>query len=118
MDSLLFSLSVAAIGILVVFVGLCILIVSIKVITSLATAGSHKQKAAPAPAKTADIPTPAPIAATVSEGIPADVIAAITAAIAAVWDKQGGFTVRHVRRVQNAPAWNRAGREDQIYSRF
>ena len=45
-------------------------------------------------------------------------IAAITAAIAAVWQAPTGFVVRHVKRVSNAPAWNRAGREEQTYSRF
>jgi len=28
------------------------------------------------------------------------------------------FVVKHVKRIHNAPAWNRAGREEQIYSRF
>ena len=46
------------------------------------------------------------------------VVAAITAAIAAVWQAPTGFVVRHVKRVSNAPAWNRAGREEQTYSRF
>lgn len=120
MDSLVFSLSVSLIGMLVVFVGLCILIVSIKAITSLSAAGGKKQKA-DAPAKSVAAPTPAPAAVSApaqNNAIPADVIAAITAAIAAVWDGKGGFTVRRVRRVSNASAWNRAGREDQIYSRF
>ena len=47
-----------------------------------------------------------------------EVLAAITAAIATVWQGDTGFVVRHVRRVNNAPAWNRAGREDQTYSRM
>lgn len=47
-----------------------------------------------------------------------EVLAAITAAIAAVWQEDTGFVVRHVKRVSNAPAWNRAGREDQTYSRI
>ena len=51
-------------------------------------------------------------------GSNAEVIAAITAAIAAVWQAPTGFVVRHVKRVSNAPAWNRAGREEQTYSRF
>lgn len=46
-----------------------------------------------------------------------EVLAAITAAIAAVWQEDTGFVVRHVKRVNNAPAWNRAGRDDQTYSR-
>ena len=51
-------------------------------------------------------------------GISPEVVAAITAAVAAVWEGQNGFVVRHVKRINNAPAWNRAGREEQIYSRF
>ena len=49
---------------------------------------------------------------------PAEVIAAITAAIAAVWESPNGFVVRHVKRISNAPAWKRAGRDEQTYSRY
>lgn len=52
------------------------------------------------------------------DGVSPEVVAAITAAVATVWDKDTGFVVRHVRRVDNAPAWNRAGRDDQTYSRL
>ena len=45
-------------------------------------------------------------------------IAAITAAVSAVWQEDMGFVVRRVRRIHTAPAWNRAGRDDQIYSRL
>ena len=44
-------------------------------------------------------------------------IAVITAAIAAMWESDSGFIVRHVRRVHNSPAWLKAGREDQAYGR-
>lgn len=109
------GLSVAAIGMLVVFTGLVILIFCIKAITKLAGAGSkkpEKKKESVAPVAAPAVPAAAP------EGISADVIAAITAAIAAVWQGPSGFVVRHVKRVSNAPAWNRAGREEQTYSRF
>mgnify|MGYP002588939729 CR=1 FL=1 len=115
MDKLMFGLSVAAIGMLVVFTGLVILIFCIKAITKLAGAGSkkpEKKKESVAPVAAPAVPAAAP------EGISADVIAAITAAIAAVWQGPSGFVVRHVKRVSNAPAWNRAGREEQTYSRF
>lgn len=119
MDALLFGLSVAMIGILVVFTGLVILIFCVKGISLLANVGTgKKKKEAP---KAAAQPAPTPVAAPVVEtsGIPAEVIAAITAAISAVWDgAKGGFTVKHVRRISNAPAWSRAGREEQTYSRF
>ena len=115
MDKLMFGLSVAAIGMVVVFVGLVILIFCIKAITKLAGAGSKK----PEKKQERVAPVAAPAVATADpEGIPADVIAAITAAIAAVWQSPSGFVVRHVKRVSNAPAWNRAGREEQTYSRF
>ena len=45
--------------------------------------------------------------------------AVIAAAIAAIWqDENTGFVVRRIRRVNNASAWQRAGREEQIYSRL
>ncbi len=52
-------------------------------------------------------------------------MAVITAAVAAMLSEEkgapvdeSGFVVRAVRRVSNAPAWNRAGREEQVYSRL
>lgn len=114
MSSLSLGLSTAAIGMLVVFFGLAVLICCILVMTSIT---GHKKKApvaAPAPA-----PAPAPVAV---EEAPAEeddgaLIAAITAAIAAVWqDEDTGFVVRRVRRCQNSPAWQRAAREEQMYS--
>jgi hypothetical protein len=53
----------------------------------------------------------------VQQGISPEEVAAITAALSAMWEGQGGFVVRQVRRIHNAPAWNRAGRDEQIYSR-
>ena len=46
-----------------------------------------------------------------------EVVAAIAAALNVVMG-EGKFVVKHIRRINNAPAWNRAGREEQIYSRF
>ena len=116
MEDFLFSLSVAAIGMLVVFSGLVLLIVCITVITKISTIGA-KKKEAPKAVSTTPVPAaqPAPI---VQEGISPEVVAAITAAIAAVWQSDAGFRVRHIKRVNNAAAWNRAGREDQVYSRM
>ena len=56
--------------------------------------------------------------AVAADGVSPEVIAAITAAIAAVWESPNGFVVRHVKRVSNAPAWKRAGRDEQTYSRY
>lgn len=70
------------------------------------------------------VAVPAPAAEPVVEAAAQEdtaLIAVITAAIAAILDGEkapGGFIVRHVRRVSNAPLWQRAGREEQTYSRF
>ena len=47
-----------------------------------------------------------------------ELIAVISAAVAMMMEDGSAFTVRRVRRVQNAPAWQKAGREEQVYSRF
>lgn len=118
MDKFMYGLSVAGLGMVVVFAGLVLLIFCVKIMTKLATRDSKKTEApAPVAAPIAAPIVATPVAAGV-EGIPADVIAAITAAISAVWDGEGGFVVRRVKRVNNAPAWSRAGREEQTYSRF
>lgn len=120
MEKFVFGLGVMVIGLLVVFVGLIILIGFIKVLTAVADRKSGKpaaSKKAEKPAEAAAPVAPPPVAAP-AQGVPAEVLAAITAAIAAVWQAPTGFVVRHVKRVNNAPAWNRAGREEQTYSRF
>lgn len=120
MEKLVFGLTVALIGILVVFAGLVLLIYCIKLITLIST----ERKPKPAAGEAAQAAAPvmaAPVAQMLPaapQGVSPEIIAAITAAIAAVWQGDTGFVVRHVRRVHNAPAWNRAGREDQIYSRM
>lgn len=120
MENLIFGLGVMVIGLLVVFLGLIILIVFIKVLSMITDRSTGIKKLEKAPAAAPVVPAP-PVAApapAVSEGVSAEVVAAITAAIAAVWQAPTGFVVRHVKRVNNAPAWNRAGREEQTYSRF
>ena len=52
-----------------------------------------------------------------------ELMAVIAAAVAAAMEQAGeenttGFVVRSIRRINNAPAWNRAGREEQVYSRM
>ena len=118
MDKLIFGLTVTVIGIAVVFCGLVVLIGLIKLV-AMATGGiskPKKEKAAPAPA-----PAPVP-AAPVAEAQPVQaddaLIAVISAAVAAMMEDGSAFTVRRIRRVSNATAWSRAGREEQVYSRF
>ena len=117
---LIFGLQVTAIGIGIVFFGLVVLIGLVKII-SIATGSMGKKKEAPKP-----MPQPIPTPATVreiEEEAPAaqddsELIAVITAAITAMLDEGSSFVVRKVRRVSNTPAWSKAGREEQIYSRF
>ncbi len=117
MEKFLFGLGVMALGMVVVFVGLLILIGFIKILGAVTMAG-QKKKNSLTDNVTAEKVSQAPAAPVVEAGIPADVVAAITAAIAAVWQGEKGFVVRHIRHINNAPAWNRAGREEQTYSRF
>ena len=114
------SLGVAALGMLTVFAGLVILIVFITLLTKFTMAGS-KKKETKAEAKPVEAPAAAPAAAPapVDDGTPSpEVVAAISAALAVIMGGEGKFVVRHIKRVQNSSAWNRAGREEQVYSRF
>ena len=61
-------------------------------------------------------PAPAPVAVEEPEENEDELIAVITAAIACMMEEGTTFTVRHVKRVSTAPAWQKAGREEQIYS--
>ena len=120
MDSLSLGLSTTAVGMLVVFSGLVILIACIYGMTSLT--GRQNKASAPAP-QAEEVPVAAPVA---EEAAPAaaeendeQLIAVITAAIAAVWEgQQSSFVVRRVRRAQSATARARAARDEQIFSRL
>ena len=118
MDRLSLSLSTMGVGMLVVFCGLVILIACISVMTSI-TGRKKAPKAAPVTPKA---PAPAPVQAEPEpEEDEVEIIAAITAAIAAVWQAEGkesGFVVRRVRRTQSSTARARAAREEQIFSHF
>lgn len=126
MTTILYGLQVTIVGLVVVFVGLIILIGCINLMQRcMAEFGKKKigtpktqPEAASAPAAAA----PAVPAAQANDG---ELMAVITAAVAAMLSEEkgapvdeSGFVVRAVRRVSNAPAWNRAGREEQVYSRL
>ena len=118
MDRLLLGLSTAGVGMLVVFFGLVILIACIYGMTSIT--GRKKEAKAP---QAAPVSTPAPAEepAPQEEEDDLQLIAVLTAAVAAVWQgegKQTGFVVRRVRRVQSGTARARAARDEQIYSRL
>lgn len=127
METLIFGLTVTAIGIAIVFAGLVILMALIKLVT-MVTGGSgkpKKEKKAAAPAKPA-APAPAPmqdeqLMAVIAAAVAAqdeELIAVISAAVAAVMGGEENFVVRRVRRISNASPWQKAGREEQVYSRF
>jgi len=127
METLIFGLTVTGIGVAIVFAGLVVLIGLIKLV-NIATGGAgkpKKEKKAAAPAKGA-APAPAPaqdeqVMAVIAAAVAAqdeELIAVISAAVAAMMDDGAAFTVRRIRRVTNASAWQKAGREEQIYSRF
>ena len=121
-NNLGFGLTVTLIGIAIVFLGLTILIGLIKLMEK-ATANLGKGgKGGKKGKKQAEAPAPAPAAAPVVEEVPvaddSELIAVISAAVAMMMEDGSAFTVRRVRRVQTAPAWQKAGREEQVYSRF
>jgi Na+-transporting methylmalonyl-CoA/oxaloacetate decarboxylase gamma subunit len=107
MDQAIFGLSVAVIGLTVAVLALVILLSRTK--------GASK---AAGPAGQGQIGSWEALPASIAPGISEEVVAAITAAIAALWQGENGFVVRHIKRINNAPAWNKAGRGEQTYSRF
>jgi len=126
---LTYGLSVALVGMGTVFCGLVILIGIIKgmekVLPKIAARDfsfNFKNVAAPKAAKT-DAPTIVIQTANVNDDA---VIAAISAALMTVIEEEvkenpakakSTFVVRSIRRM-GTPAWNRAGREEQVYSRL
>ena len=123
---IVYGLQVAAIGLVVVFLGLAILIAFITLMAQVFKAidGKKADKAAEAKraeeaaraaeaAKAAAAPAavePEPVAEDVTDD--SALIAVIAAAIAAFTDSDKQLVVRRVRRVSG---WNRAGRTEQVY---
>ena len=122
LDKLGFAFLIMLIGLMIVFFGLIILICLIKLMSIIvgALTGKKKEQAAPAPAPVV-VPEPVAEAAAEEIGLENDeLIAVITAALAA-FNKDGNKTlvVRSVRRAAaKTPAWAKAGRADQLASRF
>ncbi len=108
---------VAAIGMLVVFAGLIIIITMIYIISAFlrklnGEGKKAEEKPAPAPAA-----VPAPVVeapAVIEENLVDDtqLIAVITAAIAAMDGGSKNFVIRSVRRVSG---WKNAARAEQVY---
>jgi sodium pump decarboxylase gamma subunit len=118
-----FSLSVAVTGMLVVFLSLIILIVAVYIMGAIFSAAGNAKKNKVSGNQAASQPTAEP-AKTVSaasvntvneavDGVPGDVVAAITAAVACVLSSEGNtkpFTVKSIQPVRGARnPWNMAG---------
>lgn len=109
---------VAVIGLAVVFLGLVLIIASIYAISWVLKklTGEKKEKApkaevAPAPASAA-APVAEPVVEEISVTDDIELIAVITAAIAAMDGGNKNFVVRSVRRVSG---WKNAARAEQVY---
>ena len=124
---LTYGLSVALVGMGTVFCGLIILIGIIKgmekVLPKIAARDFSFNFKSTAAAPKADAPTIVIQTANVNDDA---VVAAISAALMTVIEEEvkenpakakSTFVVRSIRRV-GTPAWNRAGREEQVYSRL
>ncbi|MBQ2834912.1 MAG: OadG family protein [Clostridia bacterium] len=124
---LTYGLSVALVGMGTVFCGLVILIGVIKGMEKVLpkiTAGDFKlSNLKNVAAPKADAPTIVIQTANVNDDA---IVAAISAALMTVIEEEvkenpakakSTFVVRSIRRV-GTPAWNRAGREEQVYSRL
>jgi Na+-transporting methylmalonyl-CoA/oxaloacetate decarboxylase gamma subunit len=126
LGKIVYGLQVAAIGLVVVFLGLAILIAFITLMAQVFKAidGKKADKAAEAKraeeaaraaeaAKAVAAPAavePEPVVEDVTDD--SALIAVIAAAIAAFTDSDKQLVVRRVRRVSG---WNRAGRTEQVY---
>jgi sodium pump decarboxylase gamma subunit len=125
MDRLLFGLGVTVVGMVIVFIGLAFLIFCINLLKSLSKGkkgGSSSLEASSAMREdTDDIPLQAifsAVAAVMAKEEQEQLTAVITAAVAALWEEETCFVVRRVRRIETSPAWQKAGREEQVFSRM
>ena len=109
---------VAIIGLAVVFVGLILIIASIYAISWVLKklTGEKKEKTPKAEDASAPAPVSAPAAEPIVEEIAVtddnELIAVITAAIAAMDGGSKNFVIRSVRRVAG---WKNAARAEQVY---
>ncbi len=125
MDRLWFGLGVTVVGMVIVFIGLVILIVCINLLKSLSKEKKGESAApeakSPVQEDTDEIPLPAifsAVAAVMVKEEQEQLVAVLTAAVAALWEEETGFVVRRIRRIETSPAWQKAGREEQVFSRF
>ena len=123
-SKIVYGEQVSAIGLVVVFLGLAILIGFITLMAQVfkridanksakaaeANRAAEASRAAEAAKAAAPVAQPEPVAEEVTDD--SELIAVIAAAIAAFTDSDKQLVVRKVRRVSG---WNRAGRAEQVY---
>ena len=124
-DILMYGLSVAVVGMATVFLGLIILIGMVKVLEKFVNGEIKSMVQSKIGGGAPEKDAPAIVIETSNVGDDA-VVAAISAAIMSIIEEEvkqnpekakNTFVVRSIRRM-GTPAWNRAGREEQVYSRL
>lgn len=115
-----YGLQVAAIGLVVVFAGLAILIAAVTLMGNVMDKANKKKEAklmaeaeAAARAAAAKAPAPAPETPAVEDVTDDGELIAVIAAAIAAFDNSGKSLV--VRRVRRVSGWNRAARAEQVY---
>ena len=112
-ELILEGLAYTVMGILVVFMILVIIMLVIKAMALLSTESQPKEKAVE---EIKAVPEEAPVVTQTTDDI--ELIAVITAAIAAAMGKStSGFVVRSYKTV-SGDAWNKAGRMDILENRL
>ena len=124
-DILVYGLSVAVVGMVTVFLGLIILIGMVKLLEKFVNGEVKALVQGKIGGKASAKDAPSIVIETSNVGDDA-VVAAISAAIMSIIEEEvkenpekakNTFVVRSIRRM-GTPAWNRAGREEQVYSRL
>ena len=124
-DILMYGLSVAVVGMATVFLGLIILIGMVKLLEKFVNGEMKSLVQSKIGGGASAKDAPAIVIETANVGDDA-VVAAISAAIMSIIEEEvkqnpekanNTFVVRSIRRM-GTPAWNRAGREEQVYSRM
>jgi len=117
MDKAEMAGQVTGLGLLVVFACL-IIIIGVIVLLSFILKERKKKPVEPAPTPAVQ---PAMAPAQSVEAGDEELIAVLTAAVAAAIGEgatAGGLVVRSYRRINHIPAWERAGKNEQIFNKF
>ncbi len=94
------TLLVAVVGMLVVFFGLIVLIMLIKLMGTLTGSMGKKEEAPAAPVAASPVAAPAPVGKLTPASFDAETVAVITAAIAAQRGEGYPFQIKRIVRVQ------------------